>query len=74
MTKTLVKHGNSFALIIDKPILDLLNIKEDTQLSVTTDGKSIVVGPEDPQRRKKVEAASKKIMAEWKGVFKKLAE
>lgn len=74
MTKTLVKHGNSYALIIDKPILDLLNIKEDTPLTVSTDGKSIVIGPENPQRQKKIDAATKKIMAEWKGVFKQLAE
>lgn len=74
MTKTLVKHGNSYALIIDKPILDLLNIKEDTPLTVSTDGKSIVIGPENPQWKKKIDAATKKIMAEWKGVLKKLAE
>jgi hypothetical protein len=26
MVKTLTKHGNSLALVIDKPILDLLKI------------------------------------------------
>ena len=29
MIKTLTKHGNSYALVIDKPILDLLNIRLD---------------------------------------------
>ncbi len=42
MIKTLVKHGNSWALIIDKPILELLNITPDTPLEISTrDGKSL---------------------------------
>lgn len=45
MIKTLVKHGNSLALIIDKPILDLLKIKEDTPLEITTDGLSLSLKP-----------------------------
>lgn len=45
MIKTLVKHGNSLALIIDKPILDLLKIKEDTPLEITTDGTGLRLVP-----------------------------
>ena len=47
MIKTLTKHGNSYALVIDKPILDLLNIRPDTPLTVTTDGKSLLVSPDE---------------------------
>jgi antitoxin component of MazEF toxin-antitoxin module len=44
MVKTLVKHGNSWALIIDKPILELLNITPDTPLEISTrDGKSLQI-------------------------------
>lgn len=44
MIKTLVKHGNSWALIIDKPVLDLLNITPDTPLEISTkDGKSLQI-------------------------------
>ena len=39
MTKTLVQHGNSAALILDKPILELLNVSMDTPLEITTDGR-----------------------------------
>ena len=46
MIKTLTKHGNSYALVIDKPILDLLNIRPDTPLSISTDGKSLLVSPD----------------------------
>ena len=35
LTRRLVKHGNSYALVIPKPILDLLDIDEHTPLLVT---------------------------------------
>jgi antitoxin component of MazEF toxin-antitoxin module len=46
MIKTLTKHGNSYALVIDKPILDLLNIRPDTPLNISTDGTALLVSPE----------------------------
>lgn len=45
MVKTLTKHGNSYALVIDKPILELLNITPESLLEVTTDGRSLVIRP-----------------------------
>lgn len=48
MTKKLVQHGNSAALIIDKPILELLNLTMDTPLEITTDGTNIVISPSKP--------------------------
>ena len=45
MTKKLVRHGNSAALILDKPILELLNVTMDTPLEITTDGRSLVISP-----------------------------
>ena len=43
MVKTLTKHGNSLALVIDKPILDLLKIEADTPLSISTDGRCLII-------------------------------
>jgi len=48
LKKRLTKHGNSLALVIDKPILELLGIDERTELSVSTDGRSLVVSPSAP--------------------------
>lgn len=45
MTKKLSKHGNSLAVIIDKPILDLLNINEKTLINIKTDGTNIIIEP-----------------------------
>ncbi len=46
MTKKLIKHGNSAALVLDKALLDLLKVKIDTPLDVTTDGKNIIISPQ----------------------------
>jgi antitoxin component of MazEF toxin-antitoxin module len=45
MTKKLVRHGNDLAVIIDKPILELLNVRMDTPLEITTNGTNIVASP-----------------------------
>jgi antitoxin MazE len=74
MVKTLVKHGNSYALIIDKPIMDLLKLTPETPLEITTDGRMLHVGPdENPERRKKIETAAKKVARHYKPLLKRLA-
>ncbi|HQO09717.1 MAG TPA: AbrB/MazE/SpoVT family DNA-binding domain-containing protein [Clostridiales bacterium] len=45
MIKKLVKHGNSSALIIDKPIIEMLHIDENTNLELSTDGVNIIISP-----------------------------
>lgn len=51
MIKKLTKHGNSLALVIDRPILDLLKIDPETPLDVSTDGKRLIVAPANPSTR-----------------------
>ncbi|MDX1962303.1 MAG: AbrB/MazE/SpoVT family DNA-binding domain-containing protein [Pirellulales bacterium] len=75
MLKTLVKHGNSYALVIDKPILELLKISPTDQVELSTDGESIRIAPVQPTDRKSaVRAARGKINAKYNKAFKKLAE
>ena len=45
MLKKLVRHGNSRALIIDKPILELIGATVDSEFSITTDGRSLTITP-----------------------------
>jgi antitoxin component of MazEF toxin-antitoxin module len=45
MRKNLSVIGNSLGLVIEKPILELLNITRDTELEVTTDGTRLIVEP-----------------------------
>jgi len=75
MIKNLVKHGNSWALVIDRPILDLLKISPEAPLELTTDGRSITVVPASSAAQKeRVRAARKKVHAKYSKAFKKLAE
>ncbi len=45
MVKTLKQIGNSYGVIIDKPILELLQITPETPLEITTDGKGLQIRP-----------------------------
>ncbi len=75
MVKNLIKHGNSYAMIIDKPILDLLRIGPDTKLEITTNGRSILVSPvRDPEREARLRASLEAINAEHEADLKHLAE
>src|SRR5271167_4663456 len=51
MIKKLTKHGNSLALVIDRPILDLLKIDPDTLLDISTDGKRLLIEPAQSSAR-----------------------
>jgi antitoxin component of MazEF toxin-antitoxin module len=50
MTKKLIQHGNSAALVIDKALMDLLKVRMDTPLEVTTDGRNIIISPQTNER------------------------
>ena len=54
MIKKLTTHGNSSALIIEKPILNLLHITQDTPLEIATDGRNIVISPIQKTSREKI--------------------
>ena len=45
MIKTLKKHGNSQALVIDKPLMEAVGIQADTPLQVTVSGNSLIITP-----------------------------
>lgn len=45
MVKKLSAVGNSLGLIIERPILDLLDITKDTPLDVRTDGEALIIRP-----------------------------
>ena len=74
MIKKLSKHGNSLALIIDRPVLELLNIGPDTPLEVSTDGQVLIVAPVSPAKgQRKFEEALKKTNHKYSEMLKRLA-
>jgi len=75
MVKRLTKHGNSLALVIDRPILDLLRIDQETPLEVSTDGKKLTISPAAiSPHRKKFEQAQAFAHRRYGRAFKRLAE
>ena len=74
LTKKLSKHGNSLALVIDRPILDLLGIDEKTSLNISTDGRSLVIAPVPDKRRKRFEQALTACNEQYGEALKRLAE
>jgi antitoxin MazE len=75
MVKKLTRHGNSLALVIDRPILDLLKIDSETPLDISTDGRLLIVAPAKPSaRRKNFDAAQEWAHKRYGKAFRKLAE
>ena len=75
MIKKLTKHGNSWALIIDKPVLDLLQIEPETPLEIKTDGQTLIISPAvDAKRKAKFTASLEKTNRRYGRTLKKLAE
>jgi antitoxin component of MazEF toxin-antitoxin module len=75
MIKKLIQHGNSAALVIDKALLDLLNVKIDTPLEITTDGKNIIVSPQTIKNGEEmILSALEKINQKHSNVLRRLAK
>lgn len=75
MIKKLTKHGNSMALVIDRSVLDLLNISDDTPLEVSTDGNVLIVAPvRDEERAARFREALDKTNRKYGRALKRLAE
>ena len=75
MIKKLTRHGNSLALVLDKPVLELLRIDAETPVELSTDGASLLIAPvRDPARRKKFRLALAQANRRYGRALKRLAE
>ena len=50
MIKQLRKVGNSHALILDKPILEILGLEENGQVQFTIQDGHLIIAPANPNR------------------------
>jgi antitoxin component of MazEF toxin-antitoxin module len=74
MQKLLIKHRNSLALVIDKPILDMLQISAETPLEISSNGDQLLVTPcRDRARQKKIDASLEKINAKFEDDLRRMA-
>ena len=75
MIKTLTVHGNSAALIIDKAILEILNIDMSTPLEIVTDGGSLIITPvRDGIQHDRIAQGLDKVNARHGQTLRRLAE
>ncbi len=75
MSKTLTKHGNNLALVIDKSILDQIGADADTRFEISTDGKTLILTPvKDTDRGESIKAALDDVNTRHPKALKKLAE
>ena len=75
MVKRLIQHGNSAALIIDKPIMEMLNITNETTFTLSTDGKNLILSPQvENYQEKNIIHSLEKINKKYGKVLKRLGE
>ena len=75
MVKRLIQHGNSAALVIDKPIMEMLNITNETTFKISTDGKNLILSPQiEHTQEKDILKSLEKINKKYSTVLKRLGE
>lgn len=76
MIKQLRKVGNSNALILDKPILELLGLEEDGQVKLTVQDGHLIVTPAHPRRvsEEEMDKTIDDVMRRRQKVLRRLAE
>jgi antitoxin MazE len=74
MRKKLTAIGNSFGIVIEKPVLELLSIDRDTELEVTTDGQKLIIQPVPKGPSKDITEATARVMRAHDRTLKKLAK
>lgn len=75
MIKSLTKHGNSAALIIDRPILELLGANIDTPFEISTNGKVLILTPvKNAARQAAFHSSVEKVGKRYAKTFEDLAK
>ena len=74
MRKKLSAIGNSLGVVIEKPILELLDIDRDTELDMRTDGQRLIIEPVRKNKRQRVKAALDRALVAHDESLRKLAK
>ena len=62
MIKKLSAVGNSLGLIIERPILELLDITKDTPIEVKTDGEALIIRPIKLSKKERIRESTKRMI------------
>ncbi|PKQ27463.1 MAG: hypothetical protein CVT63_07860 [Candidatus Anoxymicrobium japonicum] len=76
MVKRLQKVGNSNAIILDLPIMEMIGLKEGKEVQITVSNGSIIITPVNPCRvdQKELERHLDRIVGERREMLKELAD
>jgi antitoxin component of MazEF toxin-antitoxin module len=76
MVKKLQKVGNSNAVILDLPIMEMVGLEEGKEVQITVSNGSIIITPVDPRQvdPKELERHLDRIVGERRQMLKELAE
>jgi antitoxin MazE len=74
MVKKLSRIGNSLGVILDRPVLELLQIDETTPLEITTDGDVLTLRPVRGDKKDRVRASAAKMVKAHAKTLAKLAK
>lgn len=73
MRKRLSAIGNSLGIVIEKPILELLEIDRETELDMRTDGDRLIISPVRKGKKARVRAALQRALGAHDESLRKLA-
>lgn len=79
ITKKLSRVGKSYSVIVDKTLMQLLNITPDTLLELTTNGESLVITPVKETKAvtptdEAFGQSVEKSIQKYSGIYKRLAQ
>ncbi len=77
MQKNLTRNGNSYALTLDKPLMELLHMSPETPVEIRTNGQSFLVTPVrpiDPARATAFLEAVNQVNTTFEPMFQALAK
>ena len=73
MIKNLTPVGDNLGLVIETPILELLDIDRETPIEVRTDGEILIIRPQRANRAARLKAAAERMMDAHDDTLRKLA-
>lgn len=76
MVKKLQKVGNSNAIILDLPIMEMVGLEEGKEVQVTVSNGSIIITPVNPRRvdQEELERHLNHIVGERREILRELAD
>ena len=73
LEKRLTKVGNSWALVLDKPLMDLAGLTPDLPVEIRSNGNGLVITPSGGDRDSAFIAAKERVLASHQELFRRLA-